>query len=940
MDDSVSEYRSTGLPLVFFFSGAAALLFETIWFYQCGLALGNSYWAAAAVLSSFMSGLALGNFLSLRSTLARRYPIQAYAILELCIAVLGPAVVYLLPAIGKGLSPWLGGLAGQPAILNPMRFLIAFACLLAPAAAMGFTLPLLTEALTREGHVFRESLGKLYGWNTFGAVLGTLAGEIFLIKWFGIRGTALFAAALNIGASIVAFQIAATHPTPEPSPVEPGEAPSTASGLVLEALAIGLSGTLLLALEVIWLRALALFIEASSLAFALVLSVVLAGIALGGMAAGRGWIKFRNQAIPVWAVPFLTGCMCTVSYLAFPIFLSVHHGHFVSGPGRILLMAAGLILPTSFFSGAFFTLAGEGLRSRFKSSQGATGGLTLFNTLGAALGAPLASFLMIPSLGIERSLFIVTLAYGLVGALWAFSSRVPPKRMLGVLGIWLLALALFPSGQMAGRFVPMAMAQWIPGPNARILNIHEGVNETITHLESRQFGSRQTLRMITNSFSMSGNNLPGRRYMKTFVYWPMAFHPEAEQALLICFGVGNTAKALTDFKSLKSIDVVDISKDVLGLSTLAFPDPAQNPLHDPRVRTHVEDGRFFLQSTPRKFDLITGEPPPPTVPGVAVLYSREYFQLLHDRLNPGGIATYWLPIMQMGETPAKAIIRGFTDVFGESYLWHGADSELILIGVRAGGSPRPDAFPRLWQDPRQRPELQALGLETPTQLLSGFIGDREYLRRITQDTPPLLDNYPKRILTKWQPDAPLFRSWYDTEACKARFQASQSLQARLSPTLCSAALPAFDFQTMLVSMGHSAQDGPFPRFDEIHRTLTKSALKAPALWALGSNDDTLRIVDALPEDSKHTPEAQFHLGCRSLADRNLQGAFDHMKVAIDDPVHGLVAKATCIYALCLSGHTKEAAVFLDKHPTSPGKPRLPDWYFKWLKSEFQFLPAS
>ena len=59
---------------------------------------------------------------------------------------------------------------------------------------------------------------------------------------------------------------------------------------------------------------------------------------------------------------------------------------------------------------------------------------------------------------------------------------------------------------------------------------------------------------------------------------------------------------------------------------------------------HIEDGRYFLQTTDRQFDLITGEPPPPGIAGVENLYSREYFQLIHDRLADGGIVTCWLPL--------------------------------------------------------------------------------------------------------------------------------------------------------------------------------------------------------------------------------------------------------------------------------------------------------
>src|SRR4029453_1167983 len=99
-------------------------------------------------------------------------------------------------------------------------------------------------------------------------------------------------------------------------------------------------------------------------------------------------------------------------------------------------------------------------------------------------------------------------------------------------------------------------------------------------------------------------------YMKLYVYWPIAVHPNPKRSLLIAYGIGNTAKAMTDSRSLDTIDVVDISRDTLEMSRLVYPDKADNPLEDRRVRVHVEDGRYFLQTTAERFDLITAEPPP------------------------------------------------------------------------------------------------------------------------------------------------------------------------------------------------------------------------------------------------------------------------------------------------------------------------------------------
>ena len=102
---------------------------------------------------------------------------------------------------------------------------------------------------------------------------------------------------------------------------------------------------------------------------------------------------------------------------------------------------------------------------------------------------------------------------------------------------------------------------------------------------------------------------------------------------------------------------MDISSDILELSRVVYPEPESNPLHDPRVRSHVGDGRYFLQTTDRRFDLITAEPPPLVVAGAVNLYSREYFRTIRDRLADGGYVTYWLPVNQV---PVAATPHGWS----------------------------------------------------------------------------------------------------------------------------------------------------------------------------------------------------------------------------------------------------------------------------------------
>ena len=185
--------------------------------------------------------------------------------------------------------------------------------------------------------------------------------------------------------------------------------------------------------------------------------------------------------------------------------------------------------------------------------------------------------------------------------------------------------------------------------------------------------------------------------MSLFVHWPLALKPDVSSALLISYGIGITAKTLTNFPELESIEVVDISRDILELSRDVAMFREGHPLDDPRVRVHVEDGRFFLQTVDRSVDLITGEPPPPKSAGIVNLYSREYFHLLRARLAPGGLATYWLPIYQMQPDEGRAIVRAFCDAFPDCTLWTGRGFEWMLAGSRDYSGPASaEGLARLW----------------------------------------------------------------------------------------------------------------------------------------------------------------------------------------------------------------------------------------------------
>ena len=928
------------LYLVFFASGLSGLLLETLWFYQAGLALGNSYWAATVVISAFMGGLAVGNGLAMLRGQAAGNSLRTYAILEVIIALAGPLLVLLLPLLGKLLAPAFGLVLDKPFLVNPLRFLAAFLVLLVPSTAMGMTLPVLTEALAEDASEYRGILGKLYGLNTLGAVAGTLAGELWLIGGIGIWKTALVAALFNLAAAGAAWRLARHFETrTAAAPRLPWRA-LVPDQVAMFGIAVGLSGFLLLALEVVWFRFLSLFVRISSLSFAVMLAVVLAGIALGGLAASALPRRWPGLLRSVSLVPFLAGVLCVLGYALFPVFHRPLAGTMIAKAVPLLWIAIPLMFPVSFLSGAFFTLAGDRIRKLYSSSQVASGALTLFNTLGASFGAVLAGFVLIPVFGMEGSFFILALVYGLTGLAWWVKSGEGKGRLALGAAIWAGALAFFPFGIMYQRHFPMAASRWSEDAHPRLVDFREGLAETLLYLEFHAFGQPISQRMLTNSFSMSANNIGSRRYMKQYVYWPLAVHPQATDALLICFGVGSTAKALTDSRGLESIHVVDISRDVLDMSRIIFPDPKDHPLRDPRVSVHVEDGRCFLQGTSKKFDIITGEPPPPVVPGVSCLYTQEYFQLIHDHLNEGGIVTYWLPISQMGERASLGILKAFSNVFGQSYLWHGTDFDLMIVGVRGSLPPaNPDRFAAQWKDPRVAPEMARLGFENPAQIGAGFIGDRDFIRHITRDIPPLVDDHPKRILATFRSTG-VYESFFDTDAARRRFIASRDIHALLPAPWIDRSLPCFDFQQMVTTLGKSVRQGGFPDLSEVHRLALLTPFRTPVLWALGSDDDVQRAWDRAPEDIKRTTTGAFHGGIRALAERNYPLAFDRFRQAAAEPVLRKRAVACALYAGCMAKRQPEASEFLASLETTAEVRAIPREYWGWMDKTFGFQPQA
>jgi spermidine synthase len=910
------------VTLAVFMSGAAGLIFQIAWLYECGLVFGNSLWAASIVLSSLMGGLALGNALVVRFERRVRFPLAAYAALEAIVALAGVALTYTLPNLTALVAPLTGAVAQHAWIVILIRLAVAFAVLVVPATAMGATLPIVVGALARGRTRLGGVLGHLYGWNTLGAVVGVVGAEVVLINRFGIRGSGLVAAALDLSAAGIALWCS---PRIEAAAMDPArKTAQPASPIQRRALASAfLAGGALLGLELVWFRFLMMYVLSTTLAVSLMLASVLAAIAAGGLVASL-WLRRRPEsAIPLAPLALALGSVTVLSYIAFQWLTA---GTQIAEWYRVLWLAAALTAPTAFVSGAFFTALGDAMASgKPVAPMSTTAWLTLANTAGAMCGPLVAVFVLLPVFGIEGALFALALVYGAI-ALIAPRTRASaaPWRSPSVVVtalVFALLFVTFPFGLMSSRYF-VRSAQAYADDGSTIVATREGSADTILLMRQQWLGKPVYDRMITNGFSMSGTAVPAMRYMRYFAYWPMLMHQAPlKKALVVCYGVGVTAGAVTDIASLESIDVAEISPDVVAMSDVIYAN-ARSPLHDPRVRLHLEDGRNFLQTTGERFDLITGEPPPPRTPGAVNIYTREYFTLLYDRLAEGGIATYWVPVARPDPgTDVDTIIRAFCDVFDDCSLWNGTPFDLMLAGSRHATTGTVQlvqdeaSFSKPWVTPGLESRLREVGFETPQEIGATFIGDAPYLRALTAHTPPLVDDFPQRLIPvpgrpslsdpRYRSDpavADYFQKVIDPTAARERLANSSFARRLLPDALIAETLRAFEDQR-IVNRVLWEGGKPLRQIEDLHFLLTHTTLRALPLWVLGSDDVKQRIAET---SADRTGVVEYARALRALSGRDYAGAAALLAAAEQRGFHGTAISALRAYALCRIGQIDAA----------------------------------
>lgn len=664
------------LIALFFLSGVSALIYQVAWFRVLALVFGVTSYALGVVLAAFMAGLALGGLAGgwFANRVAR--PLTTYALVEMAIGVLGVSVMPLLNLV-QALYVWLApGLADHPGALAVLRFALAFALLLLPTACMGATLPLLARGAVSR---FRSTpmISQLYAANTAGAVMGVLLAGFLLIGLLGLQASVLIAATLNVGTGI--YLLTMNRESQQVLGASPSERSGLSTALTsvqrIAVVVFAISGLTSLAYEVVWMRLFSVLSFGLVYAYAVMLAVLLIGIAAGSALYGW-WSRARPGA--VWHLAWLElGIGAFVG--SFPLWLALlANSRLLAGltgwpvtgvlaercPGCVILLPALLLVV--FFSSLMF---GGTFPAAVRTCGGAgprwvlhLGVAYAANVIGGVLGSLMAGFWLLPALGAHGSILVLAaLNFGAAATLVTVAGQPSLAVVMLMLGAMVIAPSVLARSTLdvyrtllVGRF----------GQGSEILWYDEGIESSVA-VGRRQSGER--LLLINGEFHASTN---GVTYHRQLGHLGPLLHPNPADVLVIGLGGGTTAGTIALYPGTR-VHIVELSDGVFGAAEL-FADVNYRVLANPRVTRQRGDGRNHLLVGRGKYDLIVADILQPKHAGAGVIYSREYFELVRNALKPGGMMVQWLG------TPEKPreytwTFRTFASVFPHVTLWMSGD---------------------------------------------------------------------------------------------------------------------------------------------------------------------------------------------------------------------------------------------------------------------------
>jgi spermidine synthase len=740
--------------ICFFLSGATSLIYEVVWMRMLVLIFGSSTLAVSTILAAFMGGLALGSFLAGRFIDRRGPPLALYGVLEGLVGLYALLIPFLFRGLSAVSQQVLGASNPSFATLSLSRLALSSGVLLLPTVLMGATLPILARYFTPMVDRVGFSVGGLYGINTLGAAVGTFLAGFYLLPRLGVQATLVLTASINIGLGLLVLGMAVALRASVPFPAgNPGEArpfpasprqPQSTGQVALVMAAFALSGFAAMVYEVAWTRALTLIIGNSVYAFSVMLVTFLVGLAGGSLISSLLSARLRLEALSLLGIVqgliAITAFVTTALVAELPYLFTMTVKGFYWSQGilftlNFMICFAIMFLPT-LCMGAFFPLVVKALATSTEKIGRWVGDIYSVNTVGAILGALVGGFLLIPGLGIQRSLLGATLLNLLLALLLVgFSSRGRIAKV--VLGVLLVS-----AGWSLYRIVP----PWEPLVMAGGVYVNATAFEGRTREEFRRWmtadrtllyersGNTTTVTVVketggniylSNNGKVEASSEGDMPTQVLLAQLPLLLHDHPEEIAVIGFGSGTTIGSVL-VHPVKRAMVVELEGAVVEASRF-FDHVNNRPLAHPRLEVITDDGRNHLLRTSATFDVIISEPSNPWISGVASLFTRDFFELGRRRLKPDGLFAQWLSMYGLSTDNLRSLIRTFHAVFPNALVFETLKgTDLVLIGSTSPITMDVAALTKKLASEPIAADLGRVGIPDPYHLLAHFrLGSQE-----------------------------------------------------------------------------------------------------------------------------------------------------------------------------------------------------------------------
>ncbi len=683
------------------------------------------------VVSVFLIGLAAGSqvFGGVAQRLER--PLRTYAVFEVAIAILALLSLPAFFLIEQLYGSLYRALPAQSVLLPMARGVLMAVVVFAPAFFMGATLPLYSRWFVSRDDRVSRGIGILYALNTLGAAAGTAVTGFIFLPFLGLQTSIGIGVLLSISAAALVWPLGVAKRRLEAIP------PVAARGVgkqgknrgIVLLLLFFFVGFVALGGEVLWTRYLGLFVHTTAYTYTITLSVVLLGIVLGSFVAGRWFDRSKIRGRYLGALQVFTGLLL-LALMMLPAEFWIQR----AGEPWIIFL---LLLPPAALSGAAFPLAVRMRVARARDASVGAGTMAAVNTIGGVIGALGVGFVLLPGLGLEMSIKILaalSLLGGFAAWLWLDPQlgRAGRGALIGSASALWLVIPLFSDSQLPADFL---------GRRGKIVEVHEGVasnlaavwNDGILQFEIDQWwqGSDQ------------------RSHQLVAGHLPMLLRPENRRVLVVGLGTGQTASRFL-MHDIDRLDCIDIEPAVFDFVQRHFD---TSWMDDPRVIFISGDGRDLIAHSGAAWDVISLEVGQIFRPGVAFLYTQDFYRHVRARLAAGGLVTQFLPVPFFEEQQFRDAIATFISVFPQSILWYNT-SELLLVGF-ADGIPRLDRAQlqdQIANDPDLAEDLRFAywggaerWLADPDALLGGFLAGPKGLMELSKggqiyrDDRPVLD---------------------------------------------------------------------------------------------------------------------------------------------------------------------------------------------------------